>query len=129
MLYACLLVVVLRWGCGFTEGNSCFFFFIQVDFLRNLATSYDFDCFGLNSQSAEDVVCEIQKSWGEDGGKLIFVVPESNEGMGIELASHGWVVVDLGKSGILKLSCLSIYPSLVIPFLVSYIWKVHLLVC
>lgn len=85
----------------------------QVDFVRNLAASYAFSCFGLNSLSVEDVTRVIQNSWGEDGGEnILYVIPGDKEELGIELATCGWVVVVLSKLRIIYLNCHLVDPSL-----------------
>ncbi|KAI4342842.1 hypothetical protein MLD38_027410 [Melastoma candidum] len=94
-----------------------------VELLMNLAASHSMECFGLNSWSAEDIICEIQKSWGEGGGEIIYVASESSKRMMIELASHGWVVVDLvsemtdsnksGSSNLISINSLLQLPSII----------------
>ncbi|KAJ6370583.1 hypothetical protein OIU76_028797 [Salix suchowensis] len=71
----------------------------KVSVLKKMAKEYSFDCFLLNDESSVDGVNEITLSWGDIGGKCLFLVPSDKKDAFGQLSNFGWIIVVFDVEG------------------------------
>lgn len=71
----------------------------KVSLLRKMSIQYSFGCFCFITYSPKDVIDCILSTWGDIGGRILYLISCEKENVCTNLCSYGWLLAVLNADG------------------------------